>query len=124
MSDKKKILIIDDDPNITDSVKAILETENFDVITANNGKDGIENVKNADVDLVLCDMMMEKVDEGSRVMEEIKTIKPELPVYLLSAIGDATASNVEIEKLGFKGVFQKPISPEHLITMIKKTLGI
>ena len=75
-------------------------------------------------DLVLCDMMMEKIDSGSKVTQEIKNSKPDLPVYLLSSIGEATASNVEIEKLGFKGVFQKPVSPEQLIHMVKKTLGI
>ena len=124
MSDKKKILVIDDDPDITDSIRAILESNNFQVQTAQDGAEGLECVNSFNPDLVLCDMMMEKIDSGSKVTQEIKNSKPDLPVYLLSSIGDATASNVEIEKLGFKGVFQKPVSPDQLIHMVNKTLGI
>ncbi len=124
MSDKKKILVIDDDPDITDSVKVILESNGFDVITAQDGASGIKAVDENDPDLILCDMMMEQVDSGSKVTEEIKGKKPDLPIYLLSSIGQATASNVEIEKLGFKGVFQKPVSPDQLVYMVKKTLGL
>ncbi len=118
----KKILVIDDDPDITDSVKAILKKEKYDVVTANSGAKGLEIAKNEELSLVLCDMMMEKVDEGVKVAQEIVKMKPDLPVYLLSSIGDATAGNIEISKLGFKGVFQKPVSPEYLIKMVKKII--
>ncbi len=120
---KKKILIIDDDPNITESVQIILESKNYEVHTANSGDSGLDSVKNINPDLVFCDMMMEKVDEGTIVMKEIKKIKPDLPVYLLSAIGDVTSENVEIETLGFKGVIQKPITAEILISVAKNILG-
>ena len=120
---KKKILIIDDDPNITESVQIILESHNYEVHTANSGADGLDSVKNMNPDLVFCDMTMEKVDEGTIVMKKIKEINPDLPVYLLSAIGDVTAENVEIETLGFKGVIQKPITPETLLNVTKKILG-
>ena len=118
----KKILIIDDDPAITESVKAILEKEKYEVLVANSGDKGLEIVKKENLSLVLCDMMMEKVDEGSKVTQKIKKAKPDLPVYLLSAIGDSTAGNIEIEKLGFSGVLQKPVSPEYLIKMVKKII--
>lgn len=118
----KKILVIDDDPAITDSVKAILKKEKYDVLTANSGAKGLEIVKKENLSLVLCDMMMEKVDEGLKVAQEIIKIKPDLPVYLMSSIGDATAGNIEIDKLGFKGVFQKPVSPEYLIKTVKNII--
>ncbi len=118
----KKILIIDDDPAITESVKAILEKERYEVLVANSGEKGLEIVKKENLSLVLCDMMMEKVDEGSKVMQKIKKMKADLPVYLLSAIGDATAGNIEIEKLGFKGVLQKPVTPDYLIHMVRKAV--
>jgi len=56
--------------------------------------------------------------------EEIKKSGTAVPVYLLSSIGAATASNVEIDRLGFDGVFQKPVAPAHLVSTIKKALKI
>ena len=122
MADKKKILVIDDDVDITDSIKAILVGNGFDAFTASDGNSGLEAVDTVKPDLVLCDMMMEQVDAGSRVAHEIRKKDRKLPVYLLSSIGAATAQNVELDKLGFNGVFQKPISPDHMIKTIKKAL--
>ncbi len=122
MADKKKILVIDDDVDITDSLKAILTGNGFDAFTASDGKDGLEAVDKVKPDLVLCDMMMEQVDAGSRVAHEIRKKDKKLPIYLLSSIGTATAQNVELDRLGFSGVFQKPVSPDHLIKTIKKAL--
>lgn len=122
MADKKKILVIDDDVDITDSIKAILSASGFDAYTASNGKDGIAAVDTVKPDLVLCDMMMEQVDAGSRVAQEIRKKDKHLPIYLLSSIGAATAQNVELDKLGFNGVFQKPVSPDLMVKTIKKAL--
>jgi DNA-binding response OmpR family regulator len=65
---------------------------------------------------------MERVDEGSQVAHEIRKKDKKLPLFLLSSIGTATAQNIELDKLGFSGVFQKPISPDHLVRTIKKAL--
>jgi DNA-binding response OmpR family regulator len=122
MADKKKILVIDDDVDITDSIKAILVASGFDAFTASDGKSGLEAVDTVKPDLVLCDMMMEQVDAGSKVAHEIRKKDKKLPIYLLSSIGAATAQNVELDKLGFSGVFQKPVSPDLMIKTIKKAL--
>ncbi len=123
MSDKK-ILIIDDDPDILESIKAILSSEKFAVVTASDGKEGIEKFSKEKPDLVLCDMMMERVDAGSKVAELIRKENKTVPVFLLSSIGNATASNINVSDLGFNGVLQKPVEPEALIADVKKTLGL
>jgi DNA-binding response OmpR family regulator len=122
MADKKKILVIDDDADITDSIKAILTANGFDIYTAGDGKGGIDAVGTFKPDMVLCDMMMERVDEGSKVAHEIRKKDKNLPIFLMSSIGTATAQNIELDKLGFSGVLQKPISPDNLVKIIKKTL--
>ena len=124
MANKKLILIIDDDPDILDSIKVILESGGFTAITAINGQEGVDTAIEKKPDLILCDMMMERIDAGAKVAEELKKRNVTSPIFLLSSIGDATASNIEIDKLGFNGVFQKPVNPEQLITTIKKTLGL
>lgn len=123
MSDKK-ILVIDDDPDILESVSAILSSEGFSVTTALDGKEGFEKFKLNNPDLVLCDMMMERVDAGIKVAEMIRKEDSKLPVYLLSSVGNATAGNISISELGFNGVFQKPVDPDTLIAQVKKALGI
>ncbi len=120
----KKILIIDDDPDICDSITAILTANGFEAITALSGKEGIDAAVSAKPDLILCDMMMESIDAGSRVAQEIKKNNPSLPIYLLSSIGQATATTIEIDKLGFNGVFQKPVNLDHLLSTIRKALSI
>lgn len=122
MADKKKILIIDDDPDILDSVKAILTGNGFEAITASSGKDGVAAFTSTQPDLVLCDMMMEHIDEGTKVAQQIRKKDKNVPIYLLSSIGAATATNIEIDKLGFNGVFQKPVDPDSMIAAVKKAL--
>ncbi|HON78539.1 MAG TPA: response regulator [Spirochaetota bacterium] len=124
MADEKIILVIDDDPDILDSVKAILSSNGFKVETALTGKEGLELVKKVNPDLVLVDMMMESIDAGSKVAHEIRESDQKLPVYLLSSIGSATAANIEIDKLGFNGVFQKPVDPDNLVSSVKRSLGM
>jgi len=123
MSDKK-ILVIDDDPDILESISAVLSSEGFNVLTAIDGKVGVEKFRSEKPDLVLCDMMMEKVDAGSKVAEMIRKEDSVTPVYLLSSIGNATASNISVTDLGFTGVLQKPVDPDTLISQIKKSLKV
>jgi two-component system alkaline phosphatase synthesis response regulator PhoP len=124
MADKKVILVIDDDPDIVTSIQAILEKEGFSVVTAMSGDEGIKAFEKSKPSLVLCDMMMERIDSGTKVANEIRKSNLNVPIYLLSSIGSATASNIEIESLGFSGVFQKPVAPGVLVNTIKKVLGL
>ncbi len=124
MAEKKVILVIDDDPDIVISIQAILEKEGFSVITAMNREAGVKAFAEEKVDLVLCDMMMEHIDSGTKVASEIRKKNLNVPIYLLSSIGNATASNIEIESLGFNGVFQKPVAPASLVGSIKKVLNM
>ena len=118
MSDKKKVLIIDDDPAIVESVKAILDASGFEAATALSGKEGLEAFRKTNPDIVLCDMMMEDIDSGGQVTKIMKTERPGTPVFLLSTIGDATAATVGLAEFGFSGVFQKPVNFDLLLAVI------
>lgn len=122
MAEKKLIFIIDDDPDILDSITAILKGEGFESAVAMSGEEGIEMMKEIKPDLILCDMMMERIDAGTKVAQEIRKKDKDVPIYLLSSIGSATATNIEIDKLGFNGVFQKPVDPGAMVSTIKKAL--
>lgn len=120
MSDKTKILVIDDDPAICVSVKAILDASGYETTTALSGKEGLELFRKTQPDIVLCDMMMEDIDAGAKVAKVIKEERPELPVFLLSTIGEATARTIGLDELGFNGVFQKPVNFDLLLNVLEK----
>lgn len=124
MPDKKKILIIDDDPDIVSVISTVLNSKGFEVSTAYNSKDGVDEFNRNKPDLVLCDMMMEDIDAGTKVAQKIRKINKKVLIYLLSSIGTATASNIEIDKLGFNGVFQKPVDSDLMVKQLRKVLGI
>ena len=119
MSDKK-ILVIDDDPDILESVSAILSSEGFSITTALDGKDGFEKFKSISPDLVLCDMMMERVDAGIKVAEMIRKEDTKVPVYLLSSVGNATAGNISISELDLMGFFKSLLILILLLPRLKR----
>ena len=124
MSDPKRILIIDDDPDIRNALSAVVESGGFTALTATNSAEGMAAIENLEPDLVLCDMMMETVDAGMRAAAQIHSAHPQLPVYLLSNIGQAMAASGDLASMGFRGIFQKPVDPNNLICTIKTTLGV
>jgi len=120
----KKILVVDDDKDIMEAIRIMLETEGFEVESANCGKDGLELAIASCPDLILVDMMMETVDAGARVAEQIKNSGCKAPIILLSSIGDATSYNLDISAIGLSGAIQKPVKPNVLIPLIKRKLKI
>lgn len=122
MTEKKKVLVIDDDPAINESVKAILDGNGYATETAISGKEGLDKFRSMHPDIVLCDMMMEDVDAGAKVAKILKDERPDVPVYLLSTIGDATARNINPADLGFNGVFQKPVNFDVMLAVLAKAL--
>jgi DNA-binding response OmpR family regulator len=118
MADPKKVLIIDDDPAICDSVKAVLETVGFHADIAYSGKDGVAAFRRIKPDVVLCDMMMEDLDAGAQAAKIMRKERPDVPIFLLSSIGDATAETVGFGNLGFSGIFQKPVNFDLLLAVM------
>ncbi len=119
---KKLVLVIDDDVDILDSMKVILEANGYDTLTASTSKEGLKLYKTKKPDLILCDMMMEHIDEGVHIAKEIRNSSKDVPLFLLSSIGDATANNIDLSYIGYNGVFQKPVNPDSMISVIRKLL--
>jgi DNA-binding response OmpR family regulator len=116
----KKVLIIDDDPAICESVKAVLDMSGFESAAALSGKEGLDVFRAFKPDIVLCDMMMEDLDAGARVAKVMRGERKDLPIFLLSSIGDATAETIGFGPLGFSGVFQKPVNFDMLLAVMRR----
>ena len=124
MGTKKMIFIIDDDPGIVELAREVLEENNFEIRTASSEEGGLELLHETTPDLVLCDMMMEEIDSGVRIVQELRKRNSEIPVFLMSNIGNATARYMDLNTMGFSGVIQKPISSEKLIETVRGALGL
>lgn len=88
VSSSPVILAIDDERAIRNSYSLYLEDYNFEVICAENGREGIEMFDQRQVDLVICDIRMPELD-GIKVLEHIKSTRPEVPVIVVSGTGEA-----------------------------------
>ncbi len=111
-----KILIADDEQGIREVIKEYCLLENYEVIEAENGMEALEKIKNNNIDLIVLDIMMPKLD-GYSVLKEMKKDK-NIPVILLSARKE------EFDKLmgfnlGTDDYMTKPFSPRELIARIK-----
>ena len=80
------ILVVDDEKNYPLVLSAVLQEEGFETLTANSGEEALDIIDHSDVDLVLTDMKMPKMD-GIELLERIKLKDAELPVIMMTAHG-------------------------------------
>lgn len=111
-----KILICDDEVLIRDVIKEYLLMDNYEVLEASNGFEAIEVVKNNDIDLIIMDIMMPKMD-GYQAIKEIKKIK-DLPFIVLSARSEEFDKLIGFD-MGIDDYVTKPFSPKELVARIK-----
>ncbi|MFN4064090.1 response regulator [Azoarcus communis] len=120
----RKILIVDDEPNIVISLEFLMKREGFDVQVANDGEEGVHKVRAFRPDLVLLDVMMPKKN-GFEVCQELKS-DPDLQsikVLMLTAKGRDT----EVSKglaLGADAYMTKPFSTKELVERVRVMLEV
>jgi DNA-binding NtrC family response regulator len=116
----KKVLVIDDERIVIDSITKILREERIDVEATLSGRQGLETALKKDYDLVLTDLRMPDIG-GMRVLRDLKRAKPSLPVVMIT--GYATVpSAVQAMKLGAAEILEKPFSPDGLVAVVQKAL--
>ena len=115
-----KILIVDDEELIRSVIKEYLTNENYTYVEAKNGEEAINCIKfNNDIDLVIMDVMMPKLD-GFSACKEIKKIK-DIPIIVLSARSEEFDKLIGFD-LGIDDYVTKPFSPKELIARIKAVM--
>ncbi len=119
---KHVILCIDDDQDILDALRMVLEKNAYVMVEAPSAEEGLKVYKNENPDFILVDLMMEEVDAGKNFAKELKLLNNTAPVYMLSSVGDSLASNIDYSEIGFMGVFQKPIDYNTLLATLKVKL--
>ncbi len=119
---KHVILCVDDDPDLLDALKLVLESNGYVMVPARSAAEGLTKFKEANPDLIIVDLMMEEVDAGTSLVKELKAAGNDKPVYMLSSVGDQVNLNINYNELGLSGVFQKPIDNQQLLGVLNSKL--
>ena len=112
------ILIVDDEPNYLIVLSELLRDEGYEVFTAANGMEGLQVVRDADLDLVITDMQMPEMD-GMQLLRHVKELNKELPVLMITAYAQVEKA-VAAMQAGAFSYLAKPFSNDELIVTIQK----
>jgi CheY-like chemotaxis protein len=123
-----KILVVDDDIDVLESRKIVLEHNNYDVVTATNVQVAQESLEKGGIDLIILDVMMEKDSDGFNFAQKIKSDQKfkQIPIIMATAVNQRTKFKFDIEKDGeflpVEKFMEKPIDPDDLIVTIRGLL--
>jgi two-component system, NtrC family, response regulator AtoC len=122
MTDKAKILLVDDEPGMLRYIKTLLEVEDHQVATASSGEEALAIVeKGMSPDLVLLDLLMPGID-GLETLEQLRKLRPGMKVVMLSCVND-TKKVVQAIRLGAADYITKPFQKAELDNVIDQCLG-
>ncbi len=119
---KYVVLCVDDDVDLLDSMRIILEDADFVVETAPTAMAGFSAYQDTQPDLMIVDLMMEEVDAGTSLVKDIRARSGKLPIFMLSSVGDSLHRNVSYADLGLSGLLQKPVDPRALVQALRAKL--
>ncbi|MBM4284161.1 MAG: response regulator [Deltaproteobacteria bacterium] len=124
---KKYILIVDDDPDLVETVSMLLESKGYEVGKAYDGIEGEEAIKKRRPDVLVLDVMMPRKN-GYQLCKELKSNKwtSDIPIILLTAVGDAvpttTYSHAEGMSIEAEDFLPKPVEAQTLVEAVERLL--
>ncbi|MBM3120908.1 MAG: response regulator [Chloroflexi bacterium] len=122
--DSKRVVCIEDEPEMIDLVRLILGRKGFNVIGANGGIEGLETVRRMRPDLVLLDLMMPDMD-GWEVYQQIKADPAlrDIPVVVVTAKAQSIDKVLGLHIAKVDDYITKPFGPQELLESVEKILG-
>jgi DNA-binding response OmpR family regulator len=131
---ERKILIIEDDEDIVNAMRIVLEAHGFQVSWAENGKLGLKMVKREKPDLIILDVMMESQTAGFQIAYTLRSNDPkseyapfkDVPILMVTGIHDTTQARfndaVATEWLPVDEFIEKPIQPNQLLSLVSRMI--
>jgi two-component system, OmpR family, alkaline phosphatase synthesis response regulator PhoP len=132
MAKGANILIIDDDRDLVESIRIVLESRKYNVRTAYNGKDGFQKIQEKAPDLILLDVMMATDTEGFSLAYKLRNNPAyrEIPIIMVTGFtkkmaetGPEKFQHIMGESWPVTQFLEKPIDPEQLLSVIEEILG-
>ena len=119
---KKRVLLVDDDPEIIDAIRYALESKGFQIFIARDGNQGLAMAEREDPDLVILDMMMPK-RSGFLVLEKLRRTR-EVPVrVIMITANEGSRHKAYAEMLGVDDYIRKPFAMDKLVDAVKRLLS-
>ena len=120
-----RILIVDDDPDITFTTSLFLKKAQHEVQTASNRADGMQAIEEGNPDLIILDVMMEQADDGIAMAQELRRQGCETPILMLTSVGRVTGFKYDEDQelVPVNAFFDKPIQPDQLIAKVSELLA-
>ena len=124
MPDKKKILIVDDDPNVHVILKLTLEKAGYQTASAMDAMQGPMMARTFKPDLIILDIMMPMLDgnKKAKILKENQLCK-NIPILLLSSKNEDEMNRLTLEA-GADGYIRKPFTPSEIVAKVKQTLAV
>jgi DNA-binding response OmpR family regulator len=120
---QRTILIVDDDHEILESMRAVLENKGFRILAARDGNAGLMIAERESPDLIVLDMMMPK-KSGFLVLEKLKSRPGGLIPTIMITGNEGSRHRAYAEMLGVKDYIRKPFAMEKLVRSIERVLGV
>ena len=119
---KKRILLVDDDYEIVDSMKIVLESKGYEVLVARDGNQGLAMAEREDPDLLILDMMMPK-RSGFLVLEKMRRTRETPMRVIMITANEGTRHKAYAEMLGVDDYIRKPFPMDRLIESVQRLIG-
>ena len=120
----RKIVLVDDDPEIQESIKMVLESAGYTFRGAMNTESGMALIQAEKPDLIILDVMMEQPDDGFFMAQDLRAKGITIPIVMLTSISSITGMKYtsDNEMVKVNAFMEKPIAPAQLLGKIKSLL--
>lgn len=126
MTDKKRILVVDDDPDIVEGFTALFEDNGYATITADNGKQGFALAQSEKPDLITLDITMEE-ESGMRALRNLQDTEgtSSIPIIIITGVSpDLKTFITRSRNIEFPAAFmEKPVDNDELLAKVKELIG-
>lgn len=119
-----KILIVDDDPDMVEAGRLVLEREGHAVESASNVTQGMKKIEETNPDLLILDVMMEEYDDGLRMARDIRRAGNQVPILMLTSVNRALGLQIDKdgEMVPVDDFVEKPVDPATLVAKVNNLL--
>lgn len=118
----KRVLLVDDDYEIIDSLRMLLEAKGYTILIARDGNQGLAMAEREDPDLMILDMMMPK-RSGFLVLEKLRRTRPVPMKIIMITANEGSRHKAYAEMLGVDDYIRKPFAMDRLLESVEKLIG-
>ena len=120
-----RILIVDDDPDMVEAGRIVLEAKGYEVVSAANASQGLSALEESKPDLMILDVMMEEPDDGIRMARRVRQKGFDLPILMLTSVNVAMGLQIDKhdEMVPVDEFQEKPVDPGTLIKKVEQLLA-